>query len=96
MNFAQTMRLIWIDAMIARTGTIRRADIATMFHISIPQASLDLGVYQKTCPGGITYDAKAKLYRRTSLECLYSEDARDAVWMAARHVHEWAMWDLTP
>lgn len=95
MNFAQTMRLIWIDAMVARAGSIRRADITTMFHTSIPQASLDLRAYQSACPGRLAYDAKAKLYRRTSLECLYDEDARDAVWMAARHVHEWAMWDLS-
>lgn len=86
MNFAQTMRLIWIDAQLTLGSDIQRADIARMFLISIPQASADLKAYRRVFPEGITYDARAKCYRRSGSDSLFDQDGRDAVRMASLYV----------
>lgn len=62
--FSQAMRLVWIDATVEFTGQINRSDISTSFGISIQQASNDLRVFQSRFPDRLTYDHRAKLYRR--------------------------------
>lgn len=93
MTFAQTMRLIWIDAMLTNVGTIQRADIARMFLISIPQASADLQAYRRAHPDGLTYDTRDKCYRRSGSESLFDQDARNAVGLSATEVRHWACID---
>lgn len=95
MTYAQTMRLIWIDGMLASVGSICRADICRMFLISTPQASLDLRAYRDAFPAGIAYDASAKCYRRSGSDNLFDDDALDAVAEAAEEVRHWACVQLS-
>jgi hypothetical protein len=46
-------------------GRLNRKDLEDEFHISTPQASLDLRGYQKAAPGNIHYDATEKSYVAT-------------------------------
>lgn len=62
-TFFQTLRLIWIDAVLTEDGEIQRRDIWENFDLSIAQASLDLRRYQLTHPGRVAYDRSAKIYR---------------------------------
>lgn len=62
MHFAQTMRLIFIDATVHRDRFIRREDICTAFAVSVPLASTDLGAFQKRFAGRIGYDTSRKGY----------------------------------
>ena len=94
MTFAQTMRLIWIDAMLSTVGTIRRGDICRMFLITTAVASRDLAAYQAAFPAGIVYDRRAQLYRRVGTDSLFDDHARAAVAKAAQHVHYRAMREL--
>lgn len=43
-------------------GRINRKDLEDQFHISTPQASIDLQGYQKAAPGNIEYDTTDKTY----------------------------------
>lgn len=95
MRHAQSMRLIWIDAMLSTVGTINRADIARMFLISIQQASLDLRVYQSEMPDGVAYNNRTKKYERQGNDSLFDLAAREAVSRAAEEVRYWACVDLT-
>lgn len=63
-NFAQTLRLIWIDGVLHEDGEINRADIVRAFRVSIPQASADLAAYRQRHPKHIYYDTSAKCWRR--------------------------------
>lgn len=58
-GFAQTMRLIWIDARVEAAGFVRRADICAAFRISVPQASADLKAFRTRHPGSLAYDLNA-------------------------------------
>lgn len=62
-NFAQSLRLIWIDAALSEDGEINRADIQLAFKVSTPQASADLQAFQRLYPSQIAYDRSAKTYR---------------------------------
>lgn len=90
MNYSQTMRLIWIDGMLASVGRVRRIDICQMFLISTPQASLDLRAYCNAFPTGVKYDATIKCYKRVGIDNLFDDDALDAVAEAAEQVRHWA------
>ncbi len=61
-TFAQTVRMMWIDAVIDEDGEIGRTDIAQAFGVSIPQASADIGRYRKMNPRRIAYDPSYKRY----------------------------------
>jgi hypothetical protein len=63
-NFAQTLRMIWIDAVLTEDGELNRADIERAFLISTPQASGDLARYRQFYPHQAFYDTSAKTYRR--------------------------------
>lgn len=95
MTFAQTMRLIWIDSVLSADGSINRRDIAIMFQISTPQASLDLRAYQAAFPTGIEYDRRKKCYRRVGADSLFDDRSRSTVADAAIDVHHWTMMDLS-
>jgi hypothetical protein len=64
MTFAQTFRLIWIDAVLDRGLRLRRADLCDAFGISVPQASADIQLYAKRFPDHIAYDRTSKGYFR--------------------------------
>jgi hypothetical protein len=43
-------------------GRLNRSDLANFFSISIPQASIDLALYQERAPGNMIYDRQEKAY----------------------------------
>ncbi len=61
-TFAQTVRMMWIDAVIDEDGEIGRADITQAFGVSVPQASCDLRRYREINPRRIAYDPSHKRY----------------------------------
>jgi hypothetical protein len=65
MNGHQQYRLRFIDFLLGRFGTIRRADIVDYFGLSTPQASIDIAAYMAAAPGNVEYDKSAKVYRAT-------------------------------
>ena len=88
-TFAQTLRMIWIDAVITEDGEINRSDIMRAFLISTPQASADLGRYQRLYPRQIYYDRSDKCYRRIEdAPPVYSSSAHRAAFDAVRAVLE--------
>ncbi|MBU0643676.1 MAG: hypothetical protein KJ731_21180 [Alphaproteobacteria bacterium] len=63
MNFAQRMRLIWIDSQL-ECGPLNRSDIMCAFEISTAQAAVDLKAYRTEHPSRIKYEPREKHYRR--------------------------------
>ncbi|MBN2760034.1 MAG: hypothetical protein JXQ79_06015 [Rhodobacteraceae bacterium] len=61
-NFAQVVRLMWIDDLIDNEGQINRGDVARGFRISVQQASHDLALYRELNPRRIGYDRSNKIY----------------------------------
>lgn len=85
--FSALMRLIWIDATLADTGRLNRADICAAFAISIPQAAVDLNVFRTEFPDRMAYDFRHKVYRcAPGSRPAYPTEARDAVHRAVRAV----------
>lgn len=65
MTRGQVLRLIWIDAFIEQGSLLlNREHIKLALDISIPQASLDLQIFQQIFPGRIRYDKSLKGYCR--------------------------------
>lgn len=89
MNFAQKMRLIWIDATLASEGNLQRGDIMRAFDVSLPQASNDIRVFRDTWPDAIEYDNRAKWYfRPAGASPAFTECARRWVRGAAYAIGE--------
>lgn len=63
MTFAKRMRMIWIDAVIDQSLTLRRADLCQAFNISVPQASADIRDFITKYPSRMRYDRSGKCYR---------------------------------
>ncbi len=55
-------RLEFIEFRLFWEEKINRADLLSVFGISIPQASLDFSKYQEMAPGNMNYDKKKKFY----------------------------------
>lgn len=55
-------------AHLRETGHINRADIMRIGEVSMPQASVDLGIIMEQMPGLIQYDRKRKCYVLTEGE----------------------------
>lgn len=55
-------RLAFIDRRLYWDAQINRSDLVTHFGVSVPQASTDLGSYEKAAPGNMRYDKHAKSY----------------------------------
>jgi hypothetical protein len=64
MRWAIEQRLCFIEHTLQTAGTINRADIMEQFRVSLPQASTDLGQYNKLAPKNMDYDLSAKRYVR--------------------------------
>lgn len=57
-------RLAYIDFRLKWYGKLNRADLTDRFHISIPQASLDIAKYIAQAPNNLNYDRSVKSYVR--------------------------------
>ena len=55
-------RLEFIEFRAFWQGTVNRSDLSSEFGISVPQASADIGAYQKLAPGNLVYDSSKKRY----------------------------------
>ena len=55
-------RLEFIEFRLFWEGAINRSDLVKNFGVSVPQASNDLGRYQKIAPHNIVYDKSRKCY----------------------------------
>lgn len=62
MNYAQSIRLDYIDAMMAEKRELRRNDIAEKFRVHVVTASHDIRRFMAEHPGAIEYDASLKRY----------------------------------
>jgi hypothetical protein len=62
MNWFQQHRLEWIAETLRVFGFINRQHIMRKFSMSMPQASLDLALFQKLHPGVAEYDLTAKRF----------------------------------
>ncbi|KAB6714292.1 hypothetical protein [Roseobacter sp. TSBP12] len=90
MNFAQRMRLIWIDSQL-ECGPLNRSDIMQAFEISTAQAALDLKAYRTEHPSRIKYEPRQKHYRRPqNAKPAFHENLRFHVYEAimAMHLHK--------
>ncbi len=65
-RFAQETRLRFLDGLFFWDGQANRRDLMAAFHVSQPQAALDLKAYlNQAAPGQVTYDARRKRYEAT-------------------------------
>ena len=55
-------RLQWIEDRLWWVGELNRSDLVERFGISPPQATNDIGLYQKLVPNALKYDSKNKHY----------------------------------
>ena len=74
LNFAQVLRLVWIEDAAAQPAGLRRQDLIKVFGMSKSQASKDLAVFQKLYPKALTYDMSAKCFR--SANAAFTRQAR--------------------
>lgn len=78
-NAAITMRMIWIEAHLAKTGRIQRADLIRAFGISIQAAVNDIARYRQIAKGAVTYDLSAKSYVLCRDPAVFNHQMREAV-----------------
>jgi hypothetical protein len=57
--------LEFIDFRLQWEGRLNRSDLTEFFGISVPQASLDIALYQRLAPNNIAYDKQQKFYVST-------------------------------
>lgn len=88
MTFAQTMRLIWIDAMLSSGYALNRSDICAAFGVSTPQASLDLTAYRTLHGDKIAYDTSRKNYIRIGTQHGWPADIRMATQAAVSSIND--------
>ena len=62
MRWGAEQRLEFIDFRLFWDGGINRSELIEQFGISVPQASKDLSMYEKSAPGNLVYDKRAKRY----------------------------------
>lgn len=78
LRFAQLMRLIWIDAHLAKGLPLNRSDITAAFGTSMAQAASDMQMFRKLHPARMEYSRGAKAYLPIG-EPVYPADTRAAV-----------------
>lgn len=81
LRFAQLMRLIWIDAHLAKGRAFNSSDLMDGFGISEPQAKTDLKEFKRRHPGRTEYHAGAKCHLPVG-DPVYPADMRMAVYDA--------------
>ncbi|HIK73323.1 MAG TPA: WYL domain-containing protein [Alcanivorax sp.] len=62
-NWGMNRRQAFIDFRLSWEGRLNRSDIVNFFHISTPQASLDISSYTELAPGNLYYDRSARGYQ---------------------------------
>ena len=62
LSWGARQRLEFIEFRALWEGGVNRSDITERFGVSVPQASSDLGLYQKMAPENLRYDSRAKRY----------------------------------
>lgn len=65
-KWGQERRLEFIDFRLLWDGRLNRSDLTSFFGISVPQASMDLALYQQMAPQNVVYDKKQKTYITTA------------------------------
>ena len=61
-NWSSRERLVFAEQLLYWRGWLRRSDIASRFGVSTPQASADIGAYQKMNRGAVAYNTRSKRY----------------------------------
>jgi len=61
-RWGQERRFEFIDFRLLWDGRLNRADLTSYFGISVPQASMDLALYQQLAPDNTIYDKQQKAY----------------------------------
>ena len=61
-SWGQDRRLQFIDFRLRWSGQLNRTDLTEYFGISIPQASLDVSLYNSLAQGNLEYDRGTKVY----------------------------------
>lgn len=61
-SWGQDRRLQFIDFRLRWSGQLNRTDLTEYFGISIPQASIDVSLYNSLAPGNLDYDRGTKAY----------------------------------
>jgi hypothetical protein len=61
-RWSQERRLEFIDFRLRWDGRLNRTDLVHFFGISVPQASLDIALYEELAPGNLAYDRSARVY----------------------------------
>jgi len=64
-KWGQERRLELIEFRLLWDGKVNRSDLTNFFGISVPQASLDLALYQQRAPKNTQYDKQQKAYIAT-------------------------------
>lgn len=64
-RWGQARRLEFIDFRLQWERIFNRADLKTHFGISIPQATIDIGLYANLASTNLTYDRSSRTYRAT-------------------------------
>lgn len=67
-DWFQQHRLEWIRESVDIFGFINREHIERKFHVSTPQASVDLKNAMKKWPNMIRYNLSSKRYERVDIE----------------------------
>lgn len=79
-TFAQHVRMIWIDMVVAEDGEIGRGEIMRAFGVSVAQASADIKRYLSKNPRRMIYDRREKRYVMIEgSRPIYRDAARSAV-----------------
>lgn len=65
MRWSQERRLQFIDFRLQWDGRLNRADLTGFFHISVPQASMDIRLYTELAPRNLIYDRSQRVYVAT-------------------------------
>jgi hypothetical protein len=62
MRWGVEKRMEFIEFRAFWEGGVNRSDLTEQFSISVPQASVDLSMYQNIAPGNLQYNASEKRY----------------------------------
>jgi hypothetical protein len=76
-TFAQTQRLIYIDAALQTGASIKPKHIAADFYVSVSKAKQDLALFAELFPNRIVFMHSSKTYQRVDSSApVFSNRAR--------------------
>jgi len=92
MSWSVEQRLEFIEFRLFWDGQLNRSDLTRRFDISVPQASMDLALYQRLAPDNIRYDKSLKAYLATEgLAPLVSSPTADHYLLQVRSMADGVM-----